>query len=57
MNITFRQADAFDAAAIHRLIVDNLEAGHLLPRSLEDVTSNAARFLVAEADNTVVGCA
>ena len=57
MNITFRQADAFDAAAIHRLIVENLEAGHLLPRSLDDVTSNATRFLVAAMDGKVIGCA
>lgn len=57
MNVTFRQADALDAAAIHHLIVENLEAGHLLPRSLEDVTTHAARFLVAESDGGVVGCA
>jgi amino-acid N-acetyltransferase len=57
MNVTFRQADALDAVAIHDLIVDNLDAGHLLPRTLDDVTANAARFLVAEADGVVVGCA
>ncbi len=42
MNVTFRQAAAADAAAVHRLIADNLEAGHLLPRTLEDVTANIA---------------
>ena len=57
MNVTFRQADALDAIAIHQLIVENLEAGHLLPRSLEDVTTHAPRFLVAESDGVVVGCA
>jgi len=57
MNVSFRQADARDAPAIHRLIVENLEAGHLLPRTLDDVTAHAARFLVAESDGTVVGCA
>ena len=57
MNVTFRQAVAADAPAIHHLIVENLEAGHLLPRSLDDVTANAARFLVAESNGSVVGCA
>ena len=44
MNVTFRQATAVDAAAIHRLIVENLEAGHLLPRTIEDVSSCAPRW-------------
>jgi amino-acid N-acetyltransferase len=57
MNVTFRQANAQDAPAIHQLIVQNLEAGHLLPRSLEDVTAHAPRFLVAESESRVVGCA
>ena len=57
MNVTFRPAQAVDAAAIHHLIVENLEAGHLLPRTLEDVTRCAARFLVAESAGTVIGCA
>jgi amino-acid N-acetyltransferase len=57
MNVTFRQATALDAAAIHGLIAQNLEAGHLLPRSIDDVTTHAARFLVAESAGTVVGCA
>lgn len=64
MNVTFRQAAAADAAAVHRLIADNLEVGHLLPRTLDDVTANITRFTVAvadepgaEADGAVVGCA
>ena len=57
MNVTFRQARVDDAAAIHNLIVANLEAGHLLPRTLDDVTEHAPRFIVAEADGVVVGCA
>ena len=57
MNVTFRQANALDAGAIHHLIVENLEAGHLLPRTIEDVTGCAPRFLVAESDGVVIGCA
>jgi N-acetylglutamate synthase-like GNAT family acetyltransferase len=57
MNVTFRQADPLDAPAIHTLIVENLEAGHLLPRTLDDVTDHARRFTVAESDGVVVGCA
>jgi amino-acid N-acetyltransferase len=57
MNVTFRQALASDARAIHALIVDNLEAGHLLPRTLDDVTQHAPRFVVAEGNGEVVGCA
>jgi amino-acid N-acetyltransferase len=57
MNVTFRQAAAADAAAVHRLIADNLEVGHLLPRTLDDVTANIVRFTVAIGDHAVVGCA
>ena len=54
---TFRQADAADAAAIHRLISENLESGHLLPRTIDDIVAHAPRFLVAESDGEVMGCA
>jgi amino-acid N-acetyltransferase len=55
--MVFRQASPADAEAIHRLIVDNLEAGHLLPRTLDDVSANIARFTVAAIDDVVIGCA
>lgn len=55
--VTFRQAVPQDAAAVHRLISENLELGHLLPRTLDDIVANASRFLVAEGDEAVVGCA
>lgn len=55
--LTFRPAVREDAAAIHRLISENLELGHLLPRTLDDVVTNASRFLVADGDGAVVGCA
>lgn len=54
--VTFRRADVSDAAAIHRLISDNLEVGHLLPRTRDDVVAHASRFIVAEADQRVIGC-
>jgi amino-acid N-acetyltransferase len=55
--ISFRQATAGDTPAIHQLIADNLEAGHLLPRTEADVRAHAERFLVAEAGGRVVACA
>ena len=56
-SVTLRTAASSDAAAIHRLIVENLEVGHLLPRSLQDVELHASRFVVASIDDEVVGCA
>lgn len=55
--ILFRTATAGDTAAVHRLIADNLEVGHLLPRTLADVEAHAPHFLVAESGGAVVGCA
>jgi N-acetylglutamate synthase-like GNAT family acetyltransferase len=55
--VTFRQASAADAAAIHTLISENLEVGHLLPRTMDDVMRHAPRFIVAELDGRVIGCA
>jgi amino-acid N-acetyltransferase len=57
MNMTFRQASTADAPIVHRLICENLEAGHLLPRTMEDLIEHAPRFLVAERSGVVVGCA
>ncbi len=55
--VMFRQATAADAAAVHRLISDNLEAGHLLPRTIDDVLEHAPRFVVADRDGRVIACA
>ena len=55
--VTFRQATAADAAAVHRLISDNLEAGHLLPRTMDDVLEHAPRFVVANREGRVIACA
>ena len=55
--VIFRQASAADAADIHRLISDNLEVGHLLPRTFDDIVEHAPRFVVAEHDERVLACA
>ena len=55
-NIQLRTGIASDAPAIHALITANLSAGHLLPRTFEDVESHADRFVVAVSDDTVIGC-
>ncbi len=52
-----RPATEADAPVLHRLIMDNLEAGHLLPRSLPELTCHAPRFIVAERGGRIVGCA
>jgi amino-acid N-acetyltransferase len=56
-DIVLRSATTADAAAIYRLIADNLEAGHLLPRSIENIEEHASRFVVAEISDRVIGCA
>jgi amino-acid N-acetyltransferase len=57
MNIIFRGATTDDAPAMHRLIAGNLEVGHLLPRTLEDLVLHAERFIVADDHGSVIGCA
>lgn len=52
-----RRATAADAPAILTLVDTNREAGHLLPRALDEVARNAPRFLVVEAQGEVVACA
>ena len=56
-DIVLRSATQVDAADIFRLIADNLEAGHLLPRSIDNIEEHASRFVVAEISGHVVGCA
>lgn len=54
---TLRTARVDDAAAIHALIEDHADEGHLLPRTLAELTTRSARFVVAVAGARVVGCA
>ncbi len=52
-----REATAADAPAIHALIMDNLQAGYLLPRSLADVTARAPRFtIIVSGEGAVLAC-
>ena len=55
--ILLRSATRADARKVHGLIMANLEEGHLLPRTLEEVTVHAERFVVATRGRTIVGCA
>ncbi|MCY4075663.1 MAG: GNAT family N-acetyltransferase [Acidobacteria bacterium] len=54
--VTLRSATAVDAVGVHRLITDNLVAGHLLPRPLGEIELHVPRFLVAAAGGRIVGC-
>ena len=55
--IELRTGAPADASAIHGLITANLSAGHLLPRTFDDIQAHAPRFVVAVADGgSVIGC-
>jgi amino-acid N-acetyltransferase len=59
--ISLRAATPADAPALHALIASHLEEGRLLPRTLDELTVHAPRFVVAvesaPAGERVVGCA
>lgn len=55
LGYAFRDGRPEDAPALLRLIETNLEAGHLLPRTLDDLTAHAGRFVVIERDGAVAG--
>ena len=57
MNAMLRAATQSDAPAIHALVMANIEAGHLLPRSIDEIQGHISRFFVADVDGTMVGCA
>jgi len=54
---SLRSAKDSEARALHALIAANLEEGHLLPRTLTEVTRHATRFVVATRGRRIVGCA
>ena len=55
--IVLRTADVSHAPRLHALIAANLEEGHLLPRTLEELVVHAGRFVVAVRGKKIVGCA
>ena len=55
--ITLRTAEVREAKKLFALIQANLEEGHLLPRTLGELTAHASRFVVAVKGRTIVGCA
>ena len=55
--ITLRTAESSEAKKLHALIQANLEEGHLLPRTLGELTVRAHRFVVAVRAKKIVGCA
>ena len=55
--VAVRAAEASHAPILHALITANLEEGHLLARTLEELVVHAGRFVVALRGKTIVGCA
>jgi amino-acid N-acetyltransferase len=51
-----RRAHPGDARTIHALIMANLAEGHLLPRTLVNVTAVADRFTVVEREGVLLAC-
>ena len=50
-----RPAAVAEAPVLHHLISMDLDAGHLLPRTLAEVTTHADRFVVAVHGDDVIG--
>ena len=55
--LTIKRAEEKQAAALHALITANLVEGHLLPRTLEEVSAHAGRFSIVMRGRKIVGCA
>jgi len=55
--MALRTAEVREARKLFALIQANLEEGHLLPRTLGELTVHATRFVVAVKGLTIVGCA
>lgn len=55
--LAIKRADAAHAPVLHALITANLEEGHLLPRTLEELAIHAERFTIVMRGKKVVGCA
>jgi amino-acid N-acetyltransferase len=55
--VTLRAAEPSEAKKLFKIIQTNLEEGHLLPRTLSELTVHAGRFVVAVKARKIVGCA
>jgi amino-acid N-acetyltransferase len=55
--VRFRSASSNEAVALHTLIAAHTAEGHLLPRSIEELTVRASRFVVALRGRQIIGCA
>src|SRR5664279_3848542 len=55
--VTLRAAEPSEAKKLYTIIQANLEEGHLLPRTLSELTVHAGRFVVAVKARKIVGCA
>jgi amino-acid N-acetyltransferase len=54
--LVVRPATPDDAPGIHELVSEHLAEGHLLPRTLEEITAHATRFLVTTQAGRLVAC-
>jgi amino-acid N-acetyltransferase len=55
--IRLRTAIPAQAPTLHALILANMDEGHLLPRTLDELAVHAGRFVVAVRGRRLVGCA
>jgi len=56
-DLIIRQATRADTEALHGLISEHLDEGHLLPRSRDDLRRHAERFVVCEVAGDLTACA
>jgi amino-acid N-acetyltransferase len=52
-----RAATSSDAPALYERITSDTDEGRLLPRSLDELTHRAPRFIVAVQQQQIIGCA
>lgn len=55
--LIIKRAEPAHAQVLHALITANLEEGHLLPRTLDELRVHAERFTIVMRGKKVVGCA
>jgi N-acetylglutamate synthase-like GNAT family acetyltransferase len=55
--LVIKSASPTQAARLHALIADNVQSGHLLPRTLDEIRLHIPRFVVAMRGRRLAGCA